>query len=144
MACAPAQAPQPPSLARKPAVRLRPFFWNKLAWKPDHIWATVPPGALSEAQLAALEALFPQAAPSPLQAKAAKAKSEARPDTGACSMPAALAPHPWLPVSVWKPAGCMCTILRAGPYEVTRIRQPYRHLTAACRACLNLASLESR
>lgn len=73
-----AQTPQPPPLVRKPAVRLRPFFWNKLAWKPNHIWATVPPGVLSEDQLAALEALFPQAAPSP-QAKATKAKSVALP-----------------------------------------------------------------
>ena len=57
-------------------MKLRPFFWNKLAWKPDHIWATVPPGVLSEEQLSALEALFPQTAPSP-QAKTAKAKSKA-------------------------------------------------------------------
>lgn len=56
-------------------MKLRPFFWNKLPWKPDHIWAKVPPGVLSEEQLSALEALFPQTAPSP-QAKAVKAKSE--------------------------------------------------------------------
>ena len=68
------QTPQPPPLARKPAVKLRPFFWNKLAWKPDHIWATVPPGVLSEDQLSALEALFPQTVTSP--PKTAKAKSE--------------------------------------------------------------------
>ena len=57
-------------------MKLRPFFWNKVAWKPDRIWATVPPGVLSEDQLSALEALFPQTSPSP-QAKTAKAKSEA-------------------------------------------------------------------
>ena len=57
-------------------MKLRPFFWNKLAWKPDHIWATVPQGVLSEEQLSALEALFPQTAPSP-QAKVTKAKGEA-------------------------------------------------------------------
>ncbi len=57
-------------------MKLRPFFWNKLAWKPDHIWAMVPPGVLSEEQLSALEALFPQTAPSP-QAKVTKAKGEA-------------------------------------------------------------------
>ena len=69
------QIPQPPPLARKPAVKLRPFFWNKLPWKPNYIWATVPTGQLSEDQLSALEALFPQTASSP-QAKAVKAKSK--------------------------------------------------------------------
>ena len=69
------QTPPPAPLARKPAVKLRPFFWNKLPWKPDHIWARVPPGILSEEQLSALEALFPQTAPSP-QAKVAARKSE--------------------------------------------------------------------
>ena len=69
------QTPPPVPLARKPAVKLRPFFWNKLPWKPDHIWARVPPGILSEEQLSALEALFPQTAPSP-QAKVAARKSE--------------------------------------------------------------------
>ena len=56
-------------------MKLRPFFWNKLPWKPNYIWATVPTGQLSEDQLSALEALFPQTASSP-QAKAVKAKSK--------------------------------------------------------------------
>lgn len=58
---------------RQPLVKLRPFFWNKMPWRPDAIWARVPAGALSEEQLSALEALFAQTAPSP-QAKAAAGK----------------------------------------------------------------------
>ena len=60
-----AQAPAAAPLVRQPAVKLRPFFWNKVAWRPDVIWARVPQGSLTEEQLRALEALFPQAAPSP-------------------------------------------------------------------------------
>lgn len=59
------QAPAAAPLLRQPAVKLRPFFWNKLAWRPDVIWSRVPQGALTEDQLRALEALFPQAAASP-------------------------------------------------------------------------------
>ena len=58
---------------RQPSVKLRPFFWNKMPWRPDAIWARVPSAALSEEQLSALEALFAQSAPSP-QAKSAVSK----------------------------------------------------------------------
>ena len=45
------QTPQAPPLVRKPAVKLRPFFWNKLPWKPDHIWARVPAGRIARPEL---------------------------------------------------------------------------------------------
>ena len=54
-------------------MKLRPFFWNKMPWRPDAIWARVPSAALSEEQLSALEALFAQTAPSP-QGKAVVSK----------------------------------------------------------------------
>jgi hypothetical protein len=57
---------------REPSVKLRPFFWNKLAWRPDAIWARVQPAPLTDEQLRALEALFPQTAASP----AGKAKTK--------------------------------------------------------------------
>ena len=45
------QTPQAAPLVRKPAVKLRPFFWNKLPWKPDHIWARVPAGRIARPEL---------------------------------------------------------------------------------------------
>lgn len=65
------QAPVAPKPPRAINVKLRPFFWNKLPWKPDYIWARVQPGSLTEEQLTALEALFAQTAPSPQASKAA-------------------------------------------------------------------------
>ena len=59
------QAPGAAPMVREPAVKLRPFFWSKLAWRPDAIWANVPAQPLTEEQLRALEALFPQTAASP-------------------------------------------------------------------------------
>ena len=65
---------------RQPSVKLRPFFWNKMPWRPDAIWARVPSAALSEEQLSALEALFAQSAPSP-QAKSAVSKGALHADS---------------------------------------------------------------
>jgi hypothetical protein len=68
------QAPVPVKPPRAIQGKLRPFFWSKLPWRPDIIWARVHPGSLTEQQLAALEALFAQTAPSP-QARAASSRT---------------------------------------------------------------------
>ena len=85
---------------RQPAVKLRPFFWSKVAWRPDVIWARVPQGSLTEEQLRALEALFPQAAASP------QGKATVR--GGDCWSVICLYLHP--PAAPWGPHQ-YCTVL---------------------------------